>query len=46
MAARLRELPPPNFGLPAVNPHVPGGAAIINTATDHEQIEFALKYTF
>jgi len=34
------------LGLPAVNPNVPGGAAITNTATDHEQIEFALKYTF
>jgi len=36
----------PNFGLPAVNPDVPGGAAITNTSTDNRQIEFALKYTF
>ena len=25
MAARLRGLPPPNFGLPRVNPNVRGG---------------------
>jgi len=36
----------PNFGLPAVNPDVSGGAAITNTSTDNRQIEFALKYTF
>ncbi len=36
----------PNFGLPATNPDVPGGAAITNTATDNRQIEFALKYAF
>lgn len=36
----------PNFGLPANNPDVPGGAAIGSTSTDNRQIEFALKYTF
>lgn len=36
----------PNFGLPASNPDVPGGAAITSTSTDNRQIEFTLKYTF
>ena len=35
-----------NFGLPGLNPDVPGGNSISNTATDNRQIEFALKYTF
>jgi hypothetical protein len=36
----------PNFGLPGINPDVPGGNSVTNTATDNRQIEFALKYTF
>jgi hypothetical protein len=36
----------PNFGLPANDVDVAGGAAITNTATDNRELEFAVKYSF